>query len=66
LNPKSMMILLIILVTFVSAFSVFTWGVLTGIRAVLGIFLRLGLVIFIILLLLGLVVFRMGRMKEEK
>lgn len=55
------MILIIILVTFVSAFSIFTWGLLTGIKAVLGIFLRLGLLIFIILLFLGLVVFRTQR-----
>ncbi|MEM1517916.1 MAG: hypothetical protein QXI27_01645 [Nitrososphaerota archaeon] len=61
MSPRSLMILIIILVTFVSAFSIFTWGLLTGIRAVLGIFLRLGLLIFIILLLLGLVVFRMQR-----
>lgn len=64
MNPKSLMILVIILVTFVSAFSIFTWGLLTGIRAVLGIFLRLGLLVFIILLLLGLVVMRMRRMSQ--
>jgi len=64
MNPKSLMILLIILVTFVSAFSIFTWGVLTGIRAVFGVILRLGLLIFVILLLLGLVAIRMRRMAQ--
>lgn len=62
MSPKALLILLIILVTFISAFSIFTWGVLTGLRAFLGIILRLGLIVIIILLLLGLVVMRMRRM----
>ncbi|MEM1967513.1 MAG: hypothetical protein QXO86_06570 [Nitrososphaerota archaeon] len=56
MSPRTVILLLAILVTIVGVSGAFFWGLFVGVRAVLGVLLRLGLAIIILVILFALVI----------
>ncbi len=61
MNPRLLLLALVILVTFVGALGTLLWGFLAGFRAALGALLRVGLVLVLALIVLGLIFFKRSR-----
>lgn len=61
LSPRLVIILLAILVTFIGVGGAFLWGVFAGVRAVLGVLVRLGLFLILVVLVLAFLLMKQAR-----
>lgn len=66
MNPRLVIILLAILVTVLGVSGAFLWGVFSGVRAVLGALLRLGIVLIILVIFLALYLTRSWKRQQIK
>ncbi len=61
LSPRLVIILLAILVTFIGVGGAFLWGVFAGVRAVLGVLFRLGIILILVVLVLAFLLMKQGK-----
>ncbi|MEM2358173.1 MAG: hypothetical protein ABIM59_08400 [candidate division WOR-3 bacterium] len=60
MNLRLLIILLVILATFLSVGGAFLWGVFTGVRAVLGVLFRMGLLLILLVIVFAFFLARSG------